>query len=199
MACADSSVDKLSKQFAAMKRFASNNVNWKKFTDFENVPVEVIREFKKEVMWGYVSSTYSPLTFDFIYEFQNYIQWDVVFFNDSMNENLINELVEYHISKYKDFDEDYSDIEDDDEDDDEYQGDKNAFKYQFWRSLCERELSEDFMREYANYVDWFTISCTQTLSESFIEEFIDKVDWDNIKEHQTLSDAFIEKHDSKFE
>ena len=38
-------------------------------------------------------------------------------------------------------------------------------------------LSEDFIREFKDKVDWMLISKSQTLSEDFIIEFKDKVDW----------------------
>ena len=44
-----------------------------------------------------------------------------------------------------------------------------------WNSLCENEqLSEDFIREFADRVDWRWISECQTLTDEFREEFKDK-------------------------
>ena len=41
-------------------------------------------------------------------------------------------------------------------------------------------LSEDFIREFQDKVDWDCISKYQNLSEDFIREFQDKVDWQEI-------------------
>lgn len=41
-------------------------------------------------------------------------------------------------------------------------------------------MSEDFIREFANKVDWERRSWNQVLSENFIHEFSDKVTWDLI-------------------
>ena len=38
-------------------------------------------------------------------------------------------------------------------------------------------LSEDFIREFQDKVNWEMISVTQKLSEDFIREFQNKVDW----------------------
>ena len=54
-----------------------------------------------------------------------------------------------------------------------------------------KKLSEDFIREFQDKVDWGKISCNQILSEDFIREFKDKVDWWWISHYQTLSEDFI--------
>jgi hypothetical protein len=53
-----------------------------------------------------------------------------------------------------------------------------------------QKLSEDFIREFKDRVDWYYISKCQKLSESFIREFQDKVDWDNILVYQKLFEEF---------
>jgi len=45
-------------------------------------------------------------------------------------------------------------------------------------TICRREkLSEEFIREHQDKVNWFDICYYQALSEDFIREFKDKVDW----------------------
>ena len=53
------------------------------------------------------------------------------------------------------------------------------------------KLSEIFIREFKDKVDWLCISIFQTLSEDFIREFKDKVDWECISKFQTLSEDFV--------
>ncbi len=66
------------------------------------------------------------------------------------------------------------------------------------------ELSEEFIREFADKLDWggivqngwirrskTGISACQVLSESFMKEFIHKLDWKMISRYQTLSETFI--------
>ena len=52
-------------------------------------------------------------------------------------------------------------------------------------------LSEDFIRKFADRVDWFYISAYQYLSEDFIREFADRVTWDWLVKYQHLSEDFI--------
>ena len=64
--------------------------------------------------------------------------------------------------------------------------------YRNWMNLSgHRGLTEDFIREFADDVDWYWISARQPLSEDFIREFKDKVYWDLISEFQQLSEDFI--------
>ena len=46
------------------------------------------------------------------------------------------------------------------------------------------KLSEDFIREFQDKVNWYCISACQKLSEDFIREFKNKVNWKNIFKHQ---------------
>ena len=57
-----------------------------------------------------------------------------------------------------------------------------------------QELSEEFIREFADRVDWQRISIYQRLSEGFIREFADRVDWLQISKYQELSDEFIKEY-----
>ena len=59
------------------------------------------------------------------------------------------------------------------------------------------KLSEDFIIEFKDKVDWEYISKYQTLSEEFIRKFKNKVDWYWISKHQTLSEDFIREFQDK--
>ncbi len=75
---------------------------------------------------------------------------------------------------------------------------KNDNKY--WSVFSRyKVLSEDFIREFQDYVDWKEISWNQILSESFIEEFKEKVNWISICRKQKLSKDFIIKFKSKLD
>ena len=58
-------------------------------------------------------------------------------------------------------------------------------------------LSEDFIRKFADRVDWYYISAYQYLSENFIREFADKVGWFWISRCQQLSEDFIREFKDK--
>lgn len=52
-------------------------------------------------------------------------------------------------------------------------------------------LSESFIREFADKLNWRAISVRQALSESFIREFADRVDWTCVSQCQFLSEEFM--------
>ena len=67
-----------------------------------------------------------------------------------------------------------------------------------WEFYKYKSLSEDFIREYQDKVDWGYISEYQSLSEDFIREFKDRVAWDWISECQVLSEDFIREFIREF-
>jgi len=54
-----------------------------------------------------------------------------------------------------------------------------------------KQLSEEFIREHQEEINWHFISSFQQLSENFIREFQDKVNWISISYYQKLSINFI--------
>jgi hypothetical protein len=62
-----------------------------------------------------------------------------------------------------------------------------------------QKLSENFIREFKGEVSWFYISEYQKLSENFIKEFKDRVYWDYISMFQKLSEDFIRKFKNRVE
>ncbi len=60
-------------------------------------------------------------------------------------------------------------------------------------------LSEEFMREFQNEVNWFGISTYQELSEEFIKEFSEELYWAGISHKQVMSRQFkYSFHDKVF-
>ena len=71
---------------------------------------------------------------------------------------------------------------------------KGLIKREQWVDISiNQSLSEDFIREFQDKVDWDWISKYQNLSEDFIREFKDKVDWYYISKYQKVSNKFIEE------
>ena len=60
-------------------------------------------------------------------------------------------------------------------------------------------LTEDFIREFKDDVNWDCISSCQKLSEDFIREFQDKVDWSTISYRQKLSGKFVREFQDKID
>jgi hypothetical protein len=70
-------------------------------------------------------------------------------------------------------------------------------KVNWWGISIHQKLSEDFIREFQDKVDWLCISIYQKLSEEFIIEFKDKVNWYNLSTNQKLSEEFIREFKDK--
>jgi len=66
-----------------------------------------------------------------------------------------------------------------------------------FKALSKKKLSEDFIREFEDKVNWYRISKYQVLSESFIREFEDRVNWKEISEYQVLSESFIREFEDR--
>jgi hypothetical protein len=63
-----------------------------------------------------------------------------------------------------------------------------------WYHFCGNyDLSEEFIREFKDYLNWWKLSYYQNLPESLIREFQDIVNWSNILSNQalSLSEAFL--------
>ncbi len=61
-----------------------------------------------------------------------------------------------------------------------------------------QKLSESFIREFKDKIDWFIISRFQKLSENFIKEFQDKIVWNWFKDNNLLSEEFKEEMFKKY-
>ena len=71
-------------------------------------------------------------------------------------------------------------------------------KINYFNILKHHKLSEDFIRENADNVNWTYVSVNQNLSEGFIREFQDKVNWYFISIYQKLSfEEFIREFQNK--
>lgn len=68
--------------------------------------------------------------------------------------------------------------------------------YLDWRTISQyQDLNMNFIREMKDYVDWDRIwEFQKHISEDFIDEFIDKADWWSICLFRNLSEKFMEKH-----
>ena len=73
------------------------------------------------------------------------------------------------------------------------------FDWNDYKFYSNNILSEDFIREFKDKVDWSAICRYQKLSEEFIEEFQDKLYWKHISCYQELSVEFIKKFRHKID
>ena len=67
-----------------------------------------------------------------------------------------------------------------------------------WCEICKNYfLSEEFIIEFQDEIDWHIIIVYQNLSENFIVSFQDKIDWEFLSIFQKLSEKFIRKFQDK--
>lgn len=69
-----------------------------------------------------------------------------------------------------------------------------------WENISKnKNLTENFIREFENNIDWFYISGFQNLSEDFLLEFKNKIYWNNIayNKNLSLSKNFTEKFNTR--
>ena len=63
----------------------------------------------------------------------------------------------------------------------------------YWDDIVNsQKLSEDFIKEFQNYLDWWTICFFQNLSKEFIIEFFDKLNLDYLINNEFISDEIKE-------
>ena len=63
------------------------------------------------------------------------------------------------------------------------------------RRICrEEKLSEDFMRQYADYLNWYDLSQHQQMSEEFCKEFLTRVDWRSVLNRGLISEQFLRNY-----
>jgi hypothetical protein len=102
-------------------------------------------------------------TAEFLEEFAQYVDWNCILSIHKLNEDIINK--HYKIITHK-------------------------HKY----SLYEHQtLSEEFLRDHIDDLEWGAVSQYQKLSEEFIFEFADKIKFGNVSYAQTLSENVIRK------
>lgn len=64
-----------------------------------------------------------------------------------------------------------------------------------WREISnQNNLTEEFIREHQNRLDWDILSCSYSFSEENLEEFKQHLQWELVSSHQTLSFPFILKN-----
>lgn len=65
------------------------------------------------------------------------------------------------------------------------------YKYAWYDAITKKEWDEDEVRRRYNEINWKFVCRWIDLSESFIREFRDYVDWKLIKKHQKVSKDFL--------
>jgi hypothetical protein len=61
----------------------------------------------------------------------------------------------------------------------------------WWRVSKYQRLTEDFIRKFADKLNWDFVSQYQVLSDDFMREFQESINWNIISQHKTLSEKFM--------
>jgi len=70
-------------------------------------------------------------------------------------------------------------------------------KLDFEKISFHQNLSESFIEKFSDRLNWLSLSVTQKLSESFIVKYQDLIDWESISYKQKLSEDFIRNFKDK--
>lgn len=148
-----------------------------------------IRRYADTINWKTVSNSRADLSIGFLREFKDKIDWQRYFYNHTPTQKFVEEFrdviplstVIYKVKMTEDF------IR-------RYRIELEKY-YSFWSSICEtQDLSEEFIEEFADKVNWKVISYRQKLSRRMIEKYADKLDWKYMIANQKFDQKFIEKH-----
>ena len=121
-----------------------DSLNWKMVSCTQTLTTSFMREMQDHIDWVAVSM-YQELDEEFMEEFQDKLDWVILCRTMIFPERLIRKF-------------------------------KDRFN---WRILCvHQSLSEEFIRENLSSIDWLRVSlCQRSLSEGFVREFKDKLLW----------------------
>lgn len=63
--------------------------------------------------------------------------------------------------------------------------------------LYDQELTEAFISQHEDILDWEEISKTQTLNDDMVDKYSSYLDWDSMSKYQILSEYVIGKYSTK--
>jgi hypothetical protein len=155
---------------------------WGVICSSQKLSESFMRDFSDKLHWDDICS-YNELSEEFIFDFKDRVNWSILSMKKEFSLDFLEKLKdkikwEHYLqkflllveilNKYREYILKHMDV---------------VCKYQI--------LTEEFMREYVDHLDWYSVCKYQKMSESFIEEFRDLVNWDMIGMYQVLSENFI--------
>ena len=177
----------MKKQFDNVLIINKYNGDWKKISSHAGLTENFMRDFHKELNWACISM-YQMLSEDFIEEMREYtsvyfykiVEYQVLSINtirtfqSELGEN-DNELWE-HLSEYQEFSEEIL----------------REFKNKvYWPAVTNLNLSENFIREFRDYIDWEQMSLKRDLSHEFILEFKHRFNWEYMLDFHKFSEDIL--------
>lgn len=149
----------------------ADEINWKSLSSSnQTLSNEFLREFQDKIEWDRFSYYRRGFDNKFVEEFAQKLEWCGMARKAKMSERCIRQ----HMFEMRN-------------------------SYSFWSDISEYQtLSEQFMEDFANHINWRLCSIHQKMSESFIEKWKNKVDWRFVTTNNVLSEEFIDKHVKDF-
>lgn len=152
-----------------------NQLDWAVIGASQQLSLEFVREFEDRLNWEMLSLR-MPLSASIIREFQDKFTWDLVAFRpeldcqDEESISLLNEIYQVIAPRIS-----------------------NHSRH-VWKRISQHcVLSEEFMCEYANNLDWYYVCLKQKLSDSFIREFVHFINWSTVKISKHLISELIDR------
>lgn len=184
--------DDLCKHQQMSEDFIENHLNKiypKPLLDRGLISERFLRKYAFDINWKTISNSLAPLSIDFLREFKDKIDWSRYMCYHTLTEQLIEEfgdvipwayvpgrikMSEKFIRRHRLELEKY---------------------YSCWSQICEhQELSEPFIEEFKDKVNWKVISYKQKLSKEMIHKYANKLEWRYIVANQKLDQKFIKDH-----
>lgn len=160
-------------------------MNWKAIS-LETVTESFMKEHIEKLDWNHlIHHAQIPETVLSMLGEKNIITWYSISANQNLSEPFIerhkDQLDWYYLSAKRYFSKPFI----------------NKMKeYIHWGEFSiHHTLSEEIIREFDEYVDFnYGIPARQQLSETFMEEYKEELDWFHVSENQKLTLPFIQKH-----
>lgn len=169
-------------------------LNWEIISSWQKLTQDAIEEFTNYVVWEKIFC-HQTLSNNFIRKHIDKINdydWESICNFQNLDEQFLKEYKEHivwHtiIIKHPDIPETFFE-------------DKEIKSYIKMQQLTQRPLSEDFIRRHKdefNAQSWYSISIFSKLSEKFMDEFANYLDWEQLSKWQTFGIRFALKYENK--
>lgn len=140
----------------------------------KQISIDFIREFKDKINWDHFSHELN-INSKILKEFWDKVNWLNVIYNNDLNDDIIEFYITYVLE------------------------DRHYNESYIYPLISHQSISIKLLNKYWNIFKPFanSISKWQNLTEEFIEQHAEEVDWSEISSHQVLSEDFMKKWENK--
>ncbi len=162
---------------------------WEYICWHEFLTEQQIELFQNKLDWDAISCC-QILSESIIEKFKHKLNWDNILRFQALSESFIEKQFKY---KNKDLITRLSLIHQSNNTETNLDLEKRAWK----QVNSASKLSENFLRDHIQYLNWYAVSKYQPLSDTFIRDFYDKLHWNYISTYQKLSNDIITEFSDK--